>query len=564
MSNSTITTGTVNTAGSTTYISGTSSGINTGALIDAAVSQRTAAADRLDLRIENNEARSGGYDELKSLADAVKSSLNNLRQTYGFSSTSTSAFNRKAGTLITTQGSGTPGNLVGVTLADSAAVGSYDITVQQRAVAHKVASGSVADRNADLGQTGTFSIGLDGATAASINVTADMSLQEIASAINAQRATTKVSATVLKVSENDYQLVLTGTATAKDIQITDTSGGVMQSIGVIDGGGAFLDEIDEAKQAILEVDGITITRDSNTITDLIDGVTLTLKGEDVGTTINLEITNDSSAVADTISAFVDAYNAFRDFVVRNQSVGEGGAVAEDAVLHGDTIMNTLNLSLQGLFATNVNSTGSINTLRDIGISLTDDNHLQIDAEALSDALANDYQGVRDLFESRYTSGDSNFTLLNNTSSNVFGPLNFSVTHDGTNITDVTVNGQSGMFDIAGGSIVGKAGTAYEGLRFAYIGTTSSTFTFNLTQGIGDLLSNSINKYTDAVNGMITEEQSRILDTNETLSQQATRIRERAEDYRASLINRYAQMEALVNQANTTLNQIRAILGTNDD
>lgn len=565
MSSSSINTGTVNVSPSgTTYISGTSSGINTSALIDAAVSQRNAAADRIDVRIENNQARVTGYNELTTLANDLKTSLANLRQNYGFSTTSTSAFNRKAGSFTTSGGTGSAANIMGVTLADSANVGTYSIKVIERAQAQKVASAATASNTADLGYTGTFSIGLAGAGTASINVTADMSLQEIASAINSQRSTTHVNASVLKVGENNYQLVLTGGDTAKQIQLSDTSGTVMQSLGIIDAGGAFLDEVQEAKQAQLELDGLTITRDSNIVNDLIDGVTLNIKSADPNTTIELDVTNDTSQITDTIAAFVDAYNALRTFVATNQSVSSDGTVSEDAVLYGDNLMKTMSQQIQSMFATQVNTGSPISTLRDIGLTVNADNFLEIDAEVLADALADNLSGVRALFETQITNPEPNFALLGNTSSNNFGSLNFSITSDGTNVTDVTVNGQAGMFDIVGSSIVGKTGTIYEGLRFAYIGTTSTSFSMNLNQGVGDLLSNTINRYTDSLTGLITQEVQRVNDSNTELDTQAARIRERSEAYRSSLIAKYASFEAVLSRSNSTLTQLRALLGTDDD
>ena len=392
-----------------------------------------------------------------------------------------------------------------------------------------------------------------------------MSLQEIANAINAQKSSTKVNASVLKVGENDYQLVLTGADTAKEIQVTETSGSPLQSLGLIDSDGAFLDEVQGAQQAELIVDGVTITRDSNTITDLIDGVTLSLKSADPGTTIELDVTTDTSEITDTITAFVEAYNALREFITTNQTVGSDGTVSDDAVLYRDTLLSSMSTQIQSLFATQVNTgDASISTLRDIGLTINGDNMMELDAETLSDALNNNLSGVRALFETQYSSGNSNFALLSNTSINQFGTISFEITHDGSGITSVTANGVDDMFDISGSSIIGKAGTAYEGLRFAYIGTTSTSFDFTLNQGVGDLISNTISKFTDPINGSLTAEATRLNDTNTSLSTQATRIRERAEEYRESLITKYANFEAILSQSQSTLAQLRAILGTNDD
>ncbi len=558
--------GSVSTQNGRTVVSGSSSGIDTSALIDAAIAQRTREADRIEAQIKKNDLRVAGYQTLNDLGDDVRTALRNLRQVYGSASTSTSIFNRKAGTLSVTNGTGSAGNILGVTLADSAQIGTTEIIVHQKAMAAKVASGTVTDKLADLNYTGTFSIGLAGASAASINVTADMSLQEIASAINAQSTTTKVTASVLKVADNSYQLVLTGSNTAKAIQLSDTSGTVMQSLGVINASNAFLDEIQEPLQAQIEVDGIMVTRDSNTITDILDGVTLNIKAADPGTTISLEVTKDTTAGADAISAFVDAYNAFRQFVKDNQAVGADGSVSDSAALFSDTLLKSLNQDVQALLSRSY-TTGdpAITTLRDIGIKLNDSNFLEVDQEVLGNALANNFDSVRAMFETQYSSSNTEFRLLNNTSTGEYGALTIDITATGVGaITDVTVNGQSGMFEISGSSIVGKKGTQYEGLSFAYVGSTSTTLTMTINQGLGDLMSNNFGRYTDSVTGEVTSQINRINDDSDNLQSRADRVRERAEQFRESLIAKYSKMEALINASKSTLAQIRAILGNNNN
>lgn len=562
----TIGTGTVNTQNGRTIISGSSSGIDTSALIEAAVKQRTREADKIDAQIKRNDLRVAGYQTLTDLGDDVRTALRNLRQVYGQASTSASVFNRKAGTLAVTSGTGNAGNILGVTLADSAQLGATEIIVRQKAAAAKVAGGTVADKNADLNYTGTFSIGLNGATAASINVTADMSLQEIANAINGQSSTTKVTASVLKVADNSFQLVLTGTETARAIQISDTTGTVMQDLGVINASNAFLDVIQPPQTAQIEVDGILITRNSNTITDILDGVTLNIKSADPGTTITLEVTKDTTAAADAVAEFVEAYNAYRQFVKDNQAVSAEGVVSEKAVLFGDTLMKTLNQDIANLLSQSY-ATGNpaITTLRDIGLTLNADNFLEIDEEDLNNALTNNFDSVRAMFETQYSSSNTEFRLLNNTATGAYGTLTFDITATGAGaITGVLVNGQANMFDISGTSIVGKKGTQYEGLSFAYIGSTSTTLTMTINQGLGDLMSNSFGRYTDSTLGEITAQINRINTDNDSLQTRADRVRERAELFRESQIAKYARMEALINASKSTLAQIRAILGTSND
>ena len=91
----------------------------------------------------------------------------------------------------------------------------------------------VADQTASLGYTGTFSIGLAGGTSADISITSSMSLQDVADTINNQTSTTNVQASVIEVSSGSYELVLSGTKDAADIQTSGVSGDdVLNKLGV--------------------------------------------------------------------------------------------------------------------------------------------------------------------------------------------------------------------------------------------------------------------------------------------------------------------------------------------
>lgn len=131
--------------------------------------------------------------------------------------------------------------------------GIYEVEVQQIAKVQKVGSDTVADAGADLGYNGTLSLGLDGGEAATIVITSDMSLNDIADAINAQGDTSNVGASVLQVSEGEYMLVLSGTETGHGITAASVSGDdVLAGLGIASGGG-FINELQAAQDAILTV-----------------------------------------------------------------------------------------------------------------------------------------------------------------------------------------------------------------------------------------------------------------------------------------------------------------------
>lgn len=560
-----MTANTISTLGVRTIVSGAASGIDTAALVEAAYNQKKLQSDNLLTKISKNTSKITAYSTLQSLSQAVQTSLESLKRNYSVVGTSSSTFDARTGTL--SSGSSTPAtSLVGVSIASGTALGSYEIDVQQKAQVQRVGSDdTTTDKTADLGYTGTFDIGLAGYTATTINVTSDMSLSEIATAVNAVKETTGVSASILKTSENGYQLIFTGADTNKEMTISNITGtDVLQSLGMLDGTGLFVDELQAAQGAEILLDDVLITRDTNDFSDLIDGVSLTVKNSEPGTKIQLQIENDTTAISDALTTFVDAYNALRDFVTTNQEVVDGVA-SEDAVLFGDFTLKNMSTSIQTLLSASYNdSSASIQTLRDIGITIDSENHMVIDTELLDEALTNNLDELRTLFEASVTSDNSSFRVMGNTSKTKTFSAAIDITYSGGAITGVSIGGDNTLFDINGTLITGKAGTIYEGLSLAYVGTTSATINFSTTQGLGDLLSNTIDAFSDSVTGTIQGQKLNLTELNEDMELRSDRILERAEEYRDKLIDKYSGYESQIAYSKTILAQIQAILNASNN
>lgn len=554
----------ITTLGNRTFLFGGSSGIDTSALIEAAYNQRKAEADKIDIQVSDNTARISALGSLQDLGSAAQKALGALKKNYSVLS-SASSFDARTGTLSSS--STTPAtSLVTVAIDPNTPLGSYEIEVQQKAQAHRVGGNSLTvDQNADLLYTGTFDIGVAGGTSAPISITSDMSLSEVAAAINAQKATTGVTASVLKVSETGYQLVLAAVDTNKEIQVSNITGDdVLQNLGVLDAGGLFVNELQTAQEARIVLDNVTVTRDDNDFSDLISGISLQVLNSEPGTKIQLQVTNDTSAVKDDILSFVESYNELRNFILAQQTVTDG-EVSEEAVLFGDSLLKTMTSSAQLLLSGSYGTGGgNLETLAELGISVGSDGVLSVDENVLDDALMNNFDEVRAIFETDATVDNSEFKIVANTSRTKDFSFALDITYSGSAITDVSVGGDNTLFDINGTLITGKAGTIYEGLSFAYVGTASATVNVDISQGFADLMSSTLENFTSVTSGVIQGEKLRLSDQNETLQLRADRIIERADDFRERLIDKYAKFEAQLSAAKTILAQIQAILNTNND
>jgi flagellar hook-associated protein 2 len=556
---------TVQQSGSTTYVSGTSSGLDTQALIDAAVAQKTDKADRIDDQIDANTTKITAYQELDQLLEGLQTSIASLSATAVLSSDADgSDFDAKTGYVSTNDGTDAE-SLVSIGLDDGVADGTYSIVVAQKATAMKVNSDAQTGKDTALGMSGSFTLGADGSSDVTIGVTSDMTLQDIADAINTTSATSGVFASVLSLGNGEYSLVLTGTSLAKEISATDVAGNILQTLGLLDTGGDFKTVSQIAQQAVITFDGTELRSDTNNFENILPGLSISIVNAAPSTTITLEVETDVAAVQESIEAFIEAYNALKDFIATQQSVTEEAGLSEDAVLFADSILREIDRALSTMIASTVGSGDTVTSLRDMGINLNADGSMEIEDSALLEStLLNNLDDVRVLFETQTTSSSSSLTLIRNSTSTSSVDLSFEITMNGDgSIASVTANGSTDDFTVSGNLITGKAGTAYAGMVFSYYGD-SNTVTVSVDQGLGDRLYNTLKRYTDDDTGVIAKEIDRITETNGDLETQSDRIRERASNYEDTLIDRYAAMESKVEAAKLLQKQIQALLGNSGD
>ena len=551
-------------SGNRVLLVGGASGIDTGALVEAAVNQRLREANTIDVKIAENDLRSTAYSTLQNLGSELQSSLTALRAAFGFSSTDGAIFDARAGTL-TSNNSVDPSSLVNVTIDENAQVGTNSLVIRRTAREEINASDRYADPNAALNLNGDFRLRLAGLDNVDVNIVGSDSLNDVASKINAVAEQTGVSASVIQVTETRFELVVRGTETGLNMQNTVGAGdNILQSLGIIDGGGAYQNQVQNDRNALIDFNGVRISRDSNTIEDLVPGVDIDIVGQDTGTTLTLDIGNDNAGVKAAIEGFVESYNAFREFVIQNNQVAADGTVSDDSPLFNDSLMDGLDRNVQALFGRTYSGSSDFGSLAELGITLNAANQLEVESSVLDDAIINNLEGLRGVFQTQYSDDNDEFNILRNDST--LGDLSFTldIVHGGSTIISASVGGDATLFDIDGNTITGREGTIYDGLSFVYAGNTGTSINIDLRQGFADLGVNTLEGYVNSASGLIQQEKLAIDDQNEDLTTRADRVRERAEAYRESLIQQYASFEAQLNRANAVLDQIRAILGTNDD
>jgi len=549
---------TSNTTTSTTSSSSTNpSNIDWNALIQSEVNDKLSAATTIQTSITNNQAKVSAYQKMQTLLSNLATAAQPF-STSNTSSLSTSDFSASSA-AITATGSVDSSSVLAMTVNNGAPSGNYSLTVTQIAQAQKVAGAVVASNSTALAYTGSFSIGLVGGTSANINVTSGMTLQDVVNTINAQDNTTNVQASIVQVSDSQYELVLTGLQDGTDIATSSVSGDdVLSQLGVTDGSGNFTDQLQSAQSAIITLDNIQITRNTNDISDVLGSTTLHLyQSTPTGTSLNIQIGTNTSQITTDLQTLVTDYNAFRDYVTSQQQTGSDGTAASGTVLFGDGTMNDIMNQLENAMNTTV---GGL-SLSDLGLSFNSTNDLQLNTTTLQTALAGNLSGVEALLATQASSSSGDLTTIA-ASGSAPSPFTLDITVDGSGkLSSASIGGDSSMFTVSGNAIVGNAGTPYAGMAFDYNGNTSQSITVTTTPGIASLLNSIGTSASDPSIGTLQSLVSNLQTEDTAYQRQVTSIQSDAADYQTQLQNEYAQYQAAIQEATNTITYLQALLNS---
>jgi flagellar hook-associated protein 2 len=337
----------------------------------------------------------------------VKNALSSLQE-------ATQALNLSS-TYSTVKPSVADSSVLSATVNGSTPPAAYNIEVKQLAEAQKLISGSYAATTSPVGMgTLTLSVGAysDAATPpvtftekadSAKTITIDSSnntLEGLRDAIN--DADAGVSATIIN-DGTGYRLAMTakdtGLQNAVKIAATESGGaGLAQfAYDASAGGVSNLTQNVAAQNAVIKVDGITISKPANLITDAIQGVTLTLtKTTDAGTTTKLTLARDTSTVRSALEKFVTAYNNVNKQITDATAYDSG--TGKGSILTGDATMRSLQTQLRGSITSAIaGAPAGLSTLTDIGIGFQTDGTLAIDSAKLDKVLADPLKDVSRLF-----------------------------------------------------------------------------------------------------------------------------------------------------------------------
>lgn len=285
-------------------------------------------------------------------------------------------------------------------------------------------------------------------------------LQGIRDAIN--KANVGVTASIINDgSATPFRLVLSSSTTgvANSTKITVTGDATLSTLLAQDpAAGQNLSQTTAAQNAALKINGIALSKSSNTITDAIAGVTLNLS-KITTVTNNVTVAPDNTSVTTAVSGFVKAYN---DLNKALKSVSAYDSVAKrGAILQGDATVRTIQAEVRAVLGSAVSgAAGALTSLSQVGVAFQKDGSLALDNTKLNAALTGGFNNVASLFGAIGTSTDNLVSYSASSTSTVPGSY-------GISISQLATQGNA-------------------------LGTTAVAASTNITTGVNDTLNLTVN------------------------------------------------------------------------
>ena len=213
-----------------------------------------------------------------------------------------------------------------------------------------------------------------------------------------------LQASILQTDDGAFSLVIKShTGAERELQIVDSAGSTFEFSSVSDA----THQVSAGVDATLTIDGISVTRDTNTITDLIDDMSIVISAVTTSEQ-TISAVYDSTSALSTMTAIVDELNYVLTFLETNTSVGLDGE--ENGSLYGDTFANNLKSYVRDFTSTAIVGYGADDIyLSYFGVLTNRDGTLSLDADKFATYFAAYPDNFSALTQSRASADNSSIT-----------------------------------------------------------------------------------------------------------------------------------------------------------
>ncbi len=432
---------------------GVGSGLLTSELVDDIIAAEREATDlRLDAKRAEFSAKISAYGALRSAIDTVIGTSSAISSADEFL-INQAASNNEGAVTASVDGTADPGIHTVEVLATARA---HTLTsIRYDSLDTVVGEGTIDVR---FGTTtfvgGAYDSFTENAERASGQITIDASNNTLAGVRNAINAAgTGVVASIVDDGQG-FVLVLTSDRTGEDhsmeLTVTESGDAGLSALAFNaseNTAGTNLTQTVDADDTIAVVDGITVTRETNVIEDVIPGVTFNVVGNNAGLPATITVSQDVEAIKSQVQAFIDAFNDLQALTNELTDFDEDEGVG--ALLTGDATVRGLLAQVRRFLSRSVEevASSSFRALVDVGIS-TDQNAgyaLRLNSAKFTSALTGNANDVAAVLAAQTRASDNQITFLGFQ----------DTTRAGTYDVDITALATQGT--LAGATTAGLAG-----------------------------------------------------------------------------------------------------------
>ena len=553
---------------------GIGSGLDVNAIVTGLMNVERQPLTLLASKKTAFQTQVSAYGSLKSALSTFQASVSAL--------SSAAKFNAQTATSADTE-------VLTATADGKASVSSYAVKVNQLAQQQKIASAGFSNISNTVG-TGTLTISfgtftpevLAPPTASAFTANTDKTditiainssnntLAGVRDAINAKNGS--VTASIVNDGTNNRLIITskdTGEVNSLKITTTDDDTVNTDATGLSQlaydptattGSGKNLQQLQAAKDTLLNIDGISVVKSSNTITDAIEGVTLKLLKTSNNVSVNLGIATNQDEIKKSVTSFVDGYNKL-DTTLRSLTKygGEGGT---SGALLGDATARSITNQIKAVFSNSISGAGSLTTLSQIGVSFQRDGKLALDSTKLTTAISTNLGDIAALFAPSAKATDPLIAYSGSTSKTQAGTYAVTVSQLGSTTVNAigTINGTAATGSAT--NLVGAAGSVTEGLSLKINGGAlgaRGTVTFSV--GYAAQLDSVITSLL-STDGLLSARTTGISTSIKRVDDQSAKISSRLASVEARYRAQYTRLDTLLSSMSSTstflTQQIKAI------
>lgn len=365
---------------------GIGSGLDANAIVSQLVAIERQPINLLQTAASTLQTKISSFGKIQSYLDGLNAAADKLNSASTWSS---SLATSSSAAVVASSSSGS-------------AAGSYSVTVAHLAASQMAATSALPTATTTVGagtlniDIGAWADDLSGFTASgstiSIAIEADDTLEEIRNKINSTDGLA-VSASIVK-DASGARLVLKSDASGEShgfrVQVSDDDAGNTDNSGLSRlaydpaGGAAVMTRTQPARNAEGTINGLSVESESNTLTDVIDGVSLSFASITTGP-VSVTVADDTESMRTAVKDFATAYNTLVGYLREQTKYNEGSKTG--STLQGDRTAIGLQQQLRTIMGANSSASGAFARASEIGLDVQKDGTIKINDGKLTTALS---------------------------------------------------------------------------------------------------------------------------------------------------------------------------------